>query len=752
MSTAEEADRAPSWREVVEQLVKTSNELEKTMVYGRDPAEIKQFARNEHVENMIRYKAMGQGEAGEAELMVTVRQIRDANPYIDPGRAEKLAMKAEKDGMANGAEYAKKAAQLQLTTNLTAEEAYELMKEIRAKTGEIDPVKLGNIIQYHASLSNDANFALLKELLRSSEAVRFFETPEKLSRFVQQAEQLERERPDAFASLKKDEETLASVFKEMYASTDPDNRKTDAKASADAKETAKLLQADSTQARTQGVSKLLLALLQVKDETKRARLISQLDVPGGIRLSEALLPLLKESEAIRHEDTAIPPTFQQDVYNRAAGSQPYLDVKRQQAAQQQGYLESQAAVDQITAPVSGHMLGLLNGAHLGGAMALATDFAEGLLTAVGLFSVGRAAFKGYQAKKKGTGGGQPPDSPRSQGGRPGCECCCGDHGGRSGGGVPETGGEQSTRNRAGKRSKQGKNRRKTAKQGQPPGRTSVQPPAPTATPPTDLGGKPQQPDGTLRRLWQQGKSMAGGLWEKGRGRLGQIGKTLKNIPGLGKVTALIGLGGAAATFLGSGGKASPAEIAASLGMEPGQDPKDFLAGKAAEWGGQAIGTAVGASLGGIAGSMLAGSAIGSIIPGAGTLIGGAIGLGVGALGALGGKALYEKAKEWWKGRGESAAQPEPARDARPPLSAGPPVSAVPAVPAAPAALRTAGLRTAPQVTIASMPITLKADGVLQDVTGMLKLLQDPAVSGRIKQIIEQAFVDAYETGGGMMRA
>ncbi|MED1786143.1 hypothetical protein P4V47_01220 [Brevibacillus laterosporus] len=52
------------------------------------------------------------------------------------------------------------------------------------------------------------------------------------------------------------------------------------------------------------------------------------------------------------------------------------------------------------------------------------------------------------------------------------------------------------------------------------------------------------------------------------------------------------------------------------------------------------------------------------------------------------------------------------------------------------------------LTVSSLPITLNAAGVLQDVSGLIKLLRDPSVTNEVKRIIETAFVNAYETGGG----
>ncbi|MGG3873234.1 hypothetical protein [Brevibacillus laterosporus] len=52
------------------------------------------------------------------------------------------------------------------------------------------------------------------------------------------------------------------------------------------------------------------------------------------------------------------------------------------------------------------------------------------------------------------------------------------------------------------------------------------------------------------------------------------------------------------------------------------------------------------------------------------------------------------------------------------------------------------------LTVSSLPITLNAAGVLQDVSGLIKLLRDPSVTNEVKRIIETAFINAIETGGG----
>lgn len=150
------------------------------------------------------------------------------------------------------------------------------------------------------------------------------------------------------------------------------------------------------------------------------------------------------------------------------------------------------------------------------------------------------------------------------------------------------------------------------------------------------------------------------------------------------------------------------------------------------------------------GGAVAGAAIGSVVPGLGTAIGGIVG---GIAGALGGGALFDKVKTYWQ---EAPPTPEVPKMYKPvpqefrdqiraqtqPPVLGPPIPVVPPVKAQEEKPKLTSL------TISAMPITLKADGVLQDVAGMLRLLRDPSVSNEIKRIIEKAFIDSLETRGG----
>ncbi|WP_103110787.1 YlbF family regulator [Brevibacillus reuszeri] len=140
------------------------------------------------------------------------------------------------------------------------------------------------------------------------------------------------------------------------------------------------------------------------------------------------------------------------------------------------------------------------------------------------------------------------------------------------------------------------------------------------------------------------------------------------------------------------------------------------------------------------GGAAAGAAIGSVVPGVGTAIGGIVG---GIAGAFGGGALFDKVKSWWSDAPAAPPdEPTPVAPSSAPVL-GPPIPVVSPVKKQEEKPKLTSL------TISAMPITLKADGVLQDVAGMLRLLRDPTVSNEIKRIVEKAFIDSLETSGGV---
>ncbi|QRG65244.1 glycine zipper domain-containing protein [Brevibacillus choshinensis] len=147
------------------------------------------------------------------------------------------------------------------------------------------------------------------------------------------------------------------------------------------------------------------------------------------------------------------------------------------------------------------------------------------------------------------------------------------------------------------------------------------------------------------------------------------------------------------------------------------------------------------------GGAAAGAAIGSIVPGVGTAIGGIVG---GIAGAFGGGAMFDKVKSWWNDAPATPPDihkpiPPEIRDQIRPTAPvlGPPIPVVPPVKPQEEKPRSVSL------TIPQLSIPLYADGVLQDVPTMLRLLDNPSVSQKVKDIIEKALIDAMETRGGV---
>ncbi|UKL00478.1 hypothetical protein [Brevibacillus brevis] len=154
---------------------------------------------------------------------------------------------------------------------------------------------------------------------------------------------------------------------------------------------------------------------------------------------------------------------------------------------------------------------------------------------------------------------------------------------------------------------------------------------------------------------------------------------------------------------------------------------------AARFGAETVGGWAGGRVG-----MLAGAALGSLAtPGAGSFVGGlAGGVGGNIGGSMAGGALYDWVKSWWQ-------------DTSPPQ----PVSIQPLIPAVASMPNRSPVSSMPKqpvsITIPQISVPLHVQGVLQDIPTMLKMLSDPSVAQRIKDIIERSLLDALETRGGV---
>ncbi|MCM3560585.1 hypothetical protein M4D57_18630 [Brevibacillus borstelensis] len=153
------------------------------------------------------------------------------------------------------------------------------------------------------------------------------------------------------------------------------------------------------------------------------------------------------------------------------------------------------------------------------------------------------------------------------------------------------------------------------------------------------------------------------------------------------------------------------------------------------------------------GGAAAGAAIGSVVPGIGTAIGGIVG---GIAGAFGGGALFDKVMSWWNDAPPTPPETPPhprgmmkiSREEVNQLRPTPPVMGPPIPPVSPVGKATEQPKSV-SLTIPQLTIPLHADGVLQDVPTMLRLLDNPSVSQKVKAIIEKALIEALETRGGV---
>lgn len=237
---------------------------------------------------------------------------------------------------------------------------------------------------------------------------------------------------------------------------------------------------------------------------------------------------------------------------------------------------------------------------------------------------------------------------------------------------------------------------------------------------------------SLKGAWDVTKSTSTSLVRK-------VPETLKNIGGMlpsgdSMLKGLkIGWQGLKASSGSLARKIPIAGIGIGLGQILTADDPLKMAGQI---GSEILGSAAGAA---------AGASVGSAVPGVGTTVGGIVGS---IAGAFGGAAMYDKVMEWWNAAPAtppdftSALSVIP-KQATAPVPVGPPIPVVPPVGNA------ANKPQVVSVTIPQVTVPLQAEGVLQDIPTMLKMLSDPSVGQKIKDIIEKSLMDALETMGGV---
>ncbi|MED4749953.1 hypothetical protein [Brevibacillus choshinensis] len=661
------------------------------------------------------------------ELSQFQRQAQDLsmiNPNVDRTYIKDLMTQASRFDSGNGMGITKQALQLNaIRPDLGGVEEYQkTMFAMQQAWKDITDVgRFGDTLAEIANTTTDIRGEALDSIVEySSQVTKFLDTPEKLAALTKEMNDLW-SIDKGFDSLKEatikldNQGDLNNVLKTAYEAQGMDSEKAAKKAETETKVISTAIHSDNVADNQFAIAALLQNFGSIKDDKVRQNLLNELGGGPGEDITKAFAPLLQAAGRIGMADSS------QFNYN---GKLDQTYKTYQESDPLRGFLEAKTMLSNELIN-----LGLVLAQDLGPAIRWAADGIKkakemidaapigltlaGMGLAIGAATVGlwklRVALEAATAAavKKKLGGNLPdidfPDGPDKKGK------------GRKGGKrqwwnpLSWSGGKE-----------------------EPPKKNWL-----TSKEAADMAfGKGTSKDVPAKTGWLDKAKSLGGLLPQGDKVFPGVKSAWEGLKSLGggltRRLPLIGTAIGATQILSSDNKL---ETAAKVGTEA-----------AGGW----AGAAAGAWAGGAAGAL-----VGSIVPVVGTAVGGAVGASIGGImggigGAFGGGMLFDKVKTWWN---DAPATPpdvhkpippevrDQIRPAAPVL--GPPIPVVPPVKAQDEKPKLVSL------SIPTMPITLNADGVLQDVAGMLRLLRDPAVSNEVKRIIEKAFIDAMETRGGV---
>ncbi|MBY0052273.1 hypothetical protein H7K32_11380 [Brevibacillus agri] len=647
-----------------------------------------------------------------AQYQRRTQELATLNPSVDRTYIKELMTQATRFDSASGAEITKQAVQLNaIRPDMGGVEEYQkAMFAMQQAWEDIKDVgRFGDTLAEIARTTTDIRGEALDSIIEySTQVTKFLDTPEKLAALTKEMNNLWSidKGFDALkeATIKLDNQgDMVNVLKTAYEAQGMDSDKAQKRAESESKTIATAIHSDSVAENQFAVAALLQTFGGIQDQKVRQELLNELGAGPGEDIAKAFAPLLQAAGRIGMDNAS-----QYDYQ----GQLDQMFKKYQENDPLRGFIEAKTMLSnelinlgliiaQDLSPVIsglGHVIRVVKD----GFDALPTTLAvPSLVAAIGLvtyglwkFKVALAAAEAAAVRKK-LGGEMPDvDLPDKKG-----------KGGKGGG--------------TGKGSKR------------------------QWWNPMSWGGK----DDPAKKAWlsaEETKKMAFGGSVPPEATKSGWREKLRSVGGLLPDGDTVAKGAKSAW---EGVKSTGGFLARKLpyigaiigaGQILTADDKLDMAGKV---GSEALGGWGGAA---------AGAAIGSVVPGLGTAIGGIVG---GIAGALGGGALFDKVKTYWQ---EAPPTPEVPKMYKPvpqefrdqiraqtqPAVLGPPIPVVPPVKAQEEKPKLASL------TISAMPITLKADGVLQDVAGMLRLLRDPSVSNEIKRIIEKAFIDSLETRGG----
>lgn len=700
------------------------------------------------------YAANKKSEGEIRKFETTAKEMTILNPYMTLSQAMALISKGELANAANGAEYAKQAALLNVTTKFAPEDTVKMMAAIGSSTQIQDPNKLANAIQ-HMSINGGGSINLkfveaMAEL--NAQKGNFLKTPEQMAtsfeamgKVLNDTKSFSILREGALKQLTA-KGALTSQFQSEYVNQGMSAEEAKTRAEEEAKRLTTALSTGDKDAQNIALAKVLTTTSLMKNDpknpTKQQDIMTALGGSGG-ELSSNLEEIKKIATGAT--GSKVNASEAQLAYDAAVNENEFMKMMQAQNTAKNAAMD---AVTQIANDLSGVAVTISNvtagffnwfntwspearlaAVYVGGAFAalstLGVMFASTVTAMKGLLTTTRDFFSRKKEKSASNENASlaPKKGNLGAGGNKGC-CCCdgkttlrpsfkykskkkGASGSSQGGYKPssDTGGALGEGTKA-----NGKRR-------------NASPTTSTAghTPDTLIGGSKRETAKTEEKSKnsapatspagnQAGSDSGGNLAEAGNaasrgGWKSMLKGGLRRVPLLGTLLGVTAIAGSE----------NKLDTAAQVGAEA-------LGG----WGGAAAGAATGA-------------AIGSVLPGIGTAIGGVVGGVIGGMGgSFAGGALYDGIKSWWQGK-----TPAQTATMQPPIPAGPPIPNLSPV-------SNDLVKSQPvSITIPQISIPLHVQGMLQDIPTMLKMLTDPSVAQRIKDIIERSLLDALETRGGV---
>lgn len=663
------------------------------------------------------------------ELLQFQRQAQDLsmiNPNVDRTYIKDLMTQATRFDSENGAEITKQALQLNaIRPNLGGVEEYQrTMFAMQQAWKDITDVgRFGDTLAEIANTTTDIRGEALDSIVEySTQVTKFLDTPEKLAALTKEMNDLW-SIDKGFDALKEatiklnNQGDMVNVLKTAYEAQGMNSESAQKMAEQESKRIAVAINSDSAAENQFAVAALMQTFGGIQDQKVRQELLNELGAGPGEDIAKAFAPLLQAAGRIGMADASqfnYRGTLDRS-YNTYVENDPlrgFIEAKTLLSNEltSLGMVLAQDFAPYIKSTAEGlkKLREWFDGMPTGAASLAFVGMIGGAAGA--LWILARAAKEAAKGLFLGMG-----DRIRN----------------RLGGGMPDVdlpGGPDKS-GKSGKGGRGGKRRWWNplswgGKPEEPPKRTWLTPQEaadmafgktkPTVEPPKKtgwldtlkgLGGTLPKGDivaSGLKSAWEGVKSLGGGL--------------VKRLP-------IIGMAVGASEILTAEDKL---EAAGKVGAEA-------LGG----WGGAA-----------------AGAAIGSVVPGIGTAIGGIVG---GIAGAFGGGALFDKVMSWWNDAPSTPPETPPhprgmmkiSREEVNQLRPTPPVMGPPIPPVSPIGAKTAEKPKVVSVTIPQVTVPLHAQGVLQDIPTMLKMLSDPSVGQKIKDIIEKALIDALETRGGV---